>query len=714
MAITLSNNTVAENEPAGTVVGTLTGPSSSNTSYQVTQGVNWDSTNSKIIINNFTGVYFDESITSDSTLFYPYMTVLSSPFKLKSTAEAQLLKTIRLPSVGPVDSGSSSQFSHTLFPSSSGHYIDLEIYDRHTNPIRDPRIASQYANSDYKIAYTDRVNPNAQGSNSTFFNEVTLKSNLQNSGDPIINLYPGGRYYIKIVWTFPRGTTNTVTFQRRPIFVYSSTTGSEYTSDIFDLSNPYEAGTLTHSSGAYWSTSAEWSAYNYAWLLGLEKLDAGTFSILPAGSYNDFNIIDNTLVTASSFDYELSATKSITIRHTFSDGTFTDTDFTINVTDVFDNQSPTQIYLDNTSIPENSPINTEIATITADDPENDSMTFSIVGNSSFNISGNKLRSSVVFDYESVTSHLVTIQALDSSGNTFQKTFTISITNLDEAPYNVTLSNNTINENNQIGAIVGVFSSVDTEQGSVSYSLVEGYGDFSSFSITGSNLLASQVFNYEIKSTYSIKVRATDQGSNYTDTVFTIYISNALEAPVNITLTGTSIIENNTINEVIGNLSASDIEGGSLTFSLVSGSDNFNIALNNGVYQLRASTVLNAVDTPTLPVTVQATNSEGLSSTASFTIEVLPYISGDILELSSDQYFTLDNGLVYVETVYNPQQYAILIDGLPVPQGSIVINPNTNQRYLKLPGNSTYYYKIPVNPKPEWKWSEEGNLIWMLL
>jgi len=93
----------------------------------------------------------------------------------------------------------------------------------------------------------------------------------------------------------------------------------------------------------------------------------------------------------------------------------------------------------------------------------------------------------------------------------------------------TLSVNSIEENNIIEAVIGTLSATDPDLGdSITYTLVAGFGDNSSFTITGSQLKANAVFDYETKSSYSIKVAATDALGLSTEQTFTINIINKTE------------------------------------------------------------------------------------------------------------------------------------------------------------------------------------------
>ncbi|MFN9911152.1 MAG: cadherin repeat domain-containing protein, partial [Pirellulaceae bacterium] len=56
-------------------------------------------------------------------------------------------------------------------------------------------------------------------------------------------------------------------------------------------------------------------------------------------------------------------------------------------------------------------------------------------------------------------------------------------------------------------------------------------DNAAFNISGGTLRTTDSLDFETKSSYSIRVRSTDQGSLFTEKTFTITIINVNEAPV---------------------------------------------------------------------------------------------------------------------------------------------------------------------------------------
>ena len=92
-----------------------------------------------------------------------------------------------------------------------------------------------------------------------------------------------------------------------------------------------------------------------------------------------------------------------------------------------------------------------------------------------------------------------------------------------------LSASDIDEGNSIGDVIGAISASNDGAYTYSYSLVSGYGDNSSFDIDGSNLEAGEVFDYDTKSSYDIKIRGTNEYF-YFEQVFAITVNEVASYP----------------------------------------------------------------------------------------------------------------------------------------------------------------------------------------
>jgi large repetitive protein len=203
---------------------------------------------------------------------------------------------------------------------------------------------------------------------------------------------------------------------------------------------------------------------------------------------------------------------------------------------------PTDIALSNASVAENQPVGTTVGTLSATDQDlGDSQTFALVAgpdgadNASFQITGTTLKTNAVFDFETRSSYSIRVRATDLMGLAYEEALTISVTDVVEnhAPTDIALSNASVNENQAVGTGIGTLSATDPDSGDThTFSLVAGAGDDDngSFQIDGATLETNAIFNFETKSSYSIRVRVTDSGSLTFEEQFTVSILDANDPP----------------------------------------------------------------------------------------------------------------------------------------------------------------------------------------
>ena len=145
-----------------------------------------------------------------------------------------------------------------------------------------------------------------------------------------------------------------------------------------------------------------------------------------------------------------------------------------------------------------------------------------------------------------------------------------------------MSNSTVAENSASGTTVGTFGSTDVDTGDTfTYSLVTGTGstDNASFTISGNTLKTAAGFNYEVKNSYSIRIRTTDAGGLTFDKVFTIGVTNVNESPTDIALSNSSVAENSASGTTVGTFGSTDEDAGALQGIAVIGANQ-----NNGIWQ----------------------------------------------------------------------------------------------------------------------------------
>ena len=103
----------------------------------------------------------------------------------------------------------------------------------------------------------------------------------------------------------------------------------------------------------------------------------------------------------------------------------------VYVFDVDTTGYPTDIALSRSAVPENQPAGSVVGTFSSSDPEaGDTFTYALASglgdddNASFTITGDQIRTSVVFDHE--TSCSVRVRTTDSAGRWYEEAFTITV------------------------------------------------------------------------------------------------------------------------------------------------------------------------------------------------------------------------------------------------------------------------------------------------
>src|SRR6201999_4540471 len=110
----------------------------------------------------------------------------------------------------------------------------------------------------------------------------------------------------------------------------------------------------------------------------------------------------------------------------------------------------------------------------------ETFTYSLVAGATgtFDVSGNQIvvKTGAAIDFEATPSLPLTVRVTDHGGLTFDKAFTIGVTNVNEAPTNASLSGGSVAENSANGTAVGTVTGVDPDAGSsLSYSLTNNAG-----------------------------------------------------------------------------------------------------------------------------------------------------------------------------------------------------------------------------------------------
>lgn len=265
----------------------------------------------------------------------------------------------------------------------------------------------------------------------------------------------------------------------------------------------------------------------------------------------------------------------------FEDGTSWDR--TIIAAVAAGDHAPTSATLTGASVAENSENGTIVGTVSAIDPDiGDVLTYTFIDDSDgcFAIDANTgtitVADRTLLDYESATSHNVTVRATDQLGMTFDKLFTLAVTNMNEAPAEATLNGGAVAENSTNGTAVGTVTGIDPDAGAtLTYALTDNAGGrFAINATTGQITVANgTLLDYEDASSHDVTVRVTDQSGLTFDKSFTLDVSNVAGTTKNgtsstDTLTGTSE------EDVLNGLGGDDtLDGGAGNDTMTGGTGN---------------------------------------------------------------------------------------------------------------------------------------------
>ena len=144
------------------------------------------------------------------------------------------------------------------------------------------------------------------------------------------------------------------------------------------------------------------------------------------------------------------------------------------------------------------------------------------------------------DFEEAQSHQITVRVNDSNNSlTTNQSFTIYVTNVNEAPTSISLSNLFIPENSPFGAVVGIINVTDPDEELVPQNITCGLRNDAGgrFRVIGWELtvLNSRMLNYEAPDgpDYLVDIECQDQGGESIHQQFTVELTDVNEPPVRI-------------------------------------------------------------------------------------------------------------------------------------------------------------------------------------
>jgi hypothetical protein len=376
--------------------------------------------------------------------------------------------------------------------------------------------------------------------------------------------------------------------------------------------------------------------------IGSTDVNGGTVTFSLSGDAGGRFTIDSstgvvTVANASLLDFESATSHQITVRAADPSGAFSEQSFTIDVTDVAPS-TPADSNATANTIAEGAVNGTAVAglTIGAADVNGGTVTFSLNDDAGgrFTIDSSTgmvtVANAALLDFESVTSHQITVRAADPSGAFSEQSFVIGVTDVaPSAPIDAdSASGGSVSEGASNGASVGITaSSNDVNGGTVTYSLSnDASGRFTIDSSTGAVTVAdAALLDFETATSHQITVRASDPSGAFSEQSFTIDVTDvAPSAPVDGNASTNTVAEGATNGTLVSGLAigSTDIHGGTVTFALSNDAGGrFNIDPSTGVVSVADGTLIDFEVATSHQITVRASDPSGAFSEQNFTVVV---------------------------------------------------------------------------------------------
>lgn len=250
------------------------------------------------------------------------------------------------------------------------------------------------------------------------------------------------------------------------------------------------------------------------------------------------------------------------------------------------NDPPKDIRLSNKLLEEHSPVGTIVGHFSVEIPnDDDGITYSMehsAGEFFFRVQGRSVRNTWTPRWNNlqglkINDYRIIIRATDN-GNPpmwLEKSFNITITNVNDPPDSIRISNNSVMDTAPLDHVVGVLSAVDYDgpRGSLRssdfiWTITDD--DKGRFKLQGPNVLIAASLDHQAHYYHRIIVKCTDRDSKRprsTQISIIINVINTNDSPKDVNFVPYHLYENATAGFVVGYFVASDEDGDVLAFSL---------------------------------------------------------------------------------------------------------------------------------------------------
>ena len=356
-----------------------------------------------------------------------------------------------------------------------------------------------------------------------------------------------------------------------------------------------------------------------------------------------------TVADTSLLDYETATSHTVTVQATSTDGSTNSQTFTVNLTDDTSEASVSAVSDDDAaanSISESATNGTAvgITALATDADATDTVTYSLTDDAGgrFAIDANSgvitVADTSLLDYETATSHTVTVQAQSTDGSTNSQTFTVNLTDdTSEAAVSAVSDDdataNTISESVTNGTAVGITALATDADASdtVSYSLTDDAGGRFAIDPTSGviSVADSSLLDFETATSHTVTVQAQSTDGSTNSQTFTVNLTDdtsefSVSAVSDDDAAANSISESATNGTAVGITAlATDADAtDTVTYSLTDDAGGrFAIDPNSGVITVADSLLLDYETATSHTVTVQAQSTDGSTNSQTFTVNL---------------------------------------------------------------------------------------------
>ncbi|XFA71677.1 cadherin-like domain-containing protein [Tistrella mobilis] len=316
-----------------------------------------------------------------------------------------------------------------------------------------------------------------------------------------------------------------------------------------------------------------------------------------------------------SLDREAAAEVTVTITATDADNETRTADVLVRVANV--NEAPSQPVLTGGTVAENA-AGVAVGTLASTDPDaGDTLTYT-VDDSRFEVVGNvlKLKDGVSLDREAAATIDLVVTVTDGDGLTAERTVTVTVSNVNEAPSVPVFTGDGTVAENDAGAAIGTVTTSDPDVDDLAGLSV----DDARFEIVDGQLKLKDgvSLDHESEPTITLVLTATDGGGLTATRLLTLTVTDVNEAPNAPVLDGNVVVEND-IGAVIGNVSGGDPDDGdSVTYTV----DDARFEIVGGQLKLKDGEYLDYEAATSVDLVITATDVAGLQTQSTVSVKVL--------------------------------------------------------------------------------------------